>query len=473
MIKDNQKTLNRLHILMDATIIVISFLIAYYLRFYSFLTNLAIFKVESGTFYPLSVYAQSLYALVPLYLFIYNSAKLYTPKRGKRRWAEFFHVSYSNFLGLAFYFFLLYMIGEDDISRMFLGMFTLINVILCTLARMMVAQALIVIRRRGYNLKHVILVGYSRAAEAYIDRIFANPQWGYYIHGILDDDMEIGTKYKKVPVIGSLDQLEEYLVKMSLDEIAITINIKDYELLENIVFICEKSGVHTKFIPDYYSFISTKPYTEDLYGLPVINIRNVPLTNTFNWVSKRIVDIIGSFIGLLVCALPMLIVAIVIKLTSKGPVIFSQVRVGKNNKTFKMYKFRSMTLQTEEEEEKAWTTNNDPRVTTVGKFIRRTSIDELPQLFNIFRGDMSLVGPRPERPQFVEQFKEVIPRYMIKHQVPPGLTGWAQINGFRGDTSIRKRIEHDLYYIENWTLGFDFKIMFLTIFKGFINKNAY
>jgi Undecaprenyl-phosphate glucose phosphotransferase len=458
---------------MDATIIVISFLIAYYLRFYSFLTNLAIFKVESGTFYPLSVYAQSLYALVPLYLFIYNSAKLYTPKRGKRRWAEFFHVSYSNFLGLAFYFFLLYMIGEDDISRMFLGMFTLINVILCTLARMMVAQALIVIRRRGYNLKHVILVGYSRAAEAYIDRIFANPQWGYYIHGILDDDMEIGTKYKKVPVIGSLDQLEEYLVKMSLDEIAITINIKDYELLENIVFICEKSGVHTKFIPDYYGFISTKPYTEDLYGLPVINIRNVPLTNTFNWVSKRIVDIIGSFIGLLVCALPMLIVAIVIKLTSKGPVIFSQVRVGKNNKTFKMYKFRSMTLQTEEEEEKAWTTNNDPRVTTVGKFIRRTSIDELPQLFNIFRGDMSLVGPRPERPQFVEQFKEVIPRYMIKHQVPPGLTGWAQINGFRGDTSIRKRIEHDLYYIENWTLGFDFKIMFLTIFKGFINKNAY
>ncbi len=184
-------------------------------------------------------------------------------------------------------------------------------------------------------------------------------------------------------------------------------------------------------------------------------------------------DIIGSFVGLLVCALPMLIVAIIIKLTSKGPLIFSQVRVGKNNKPFKMYKFRSMTLQTEEEEEKAWTTYNDPRVTSIGKFIRKTSIDELPQLFNILRGDMSLVGPRPERPQFVEQFKEVIPRYMIKHQVPPGLTGWAQINGYRGDTSIAKRIEHDLYYIENWTFGFDLKIMFLTIFKGFINVNAY
>lgn len=473
MIKDNQKMLNRLHILMDTAIIVISFLIAYYIRFRSVLTNMRLFKVEIGTYYPFRVYAQSLYILVPLYLIIYNSAKLYTPKRGKKKWTEFFYIIYSNFLGLAFYFFFLYMIKEEHISRIFLGMFTLINVFLCTLARMSVAHALRVIRRRGYNLKHVILVGYSRAAEAYIDRIFANPQWGYYIHGILDNSMEIGTKYKKVPVIGRIDQLEEYLVKMSLDEIAITINIKEYRDLERIVSVCEKSGVHTKFIPDYYSFISTRPYTEDLYGLPVINIRNVPLSNTFNWISKRFVDIIGSFIGLMICAIPMLIVAIIIKLSSRGPIIFSQIRVGKQNKTFKMYKFRSMTLQTEEEEEKAWTTNNDPRVTRFGKFIRRTSIDELPQLFNIFIGDMSLVGPRPERPQFVEQFKEDIPRYMIKHQVPPGLTGWAQINGYRGDTSITKRIEHDLYYIENWTLGFDFKIMFLTIFKGFINKNAY
>lgn len=473
MIKDNQKTLNRLHILMDAIIIVISFLIAYYIRFYSFITNLRILNVEKGTFYPLAVYAQSLYYLVPFYLFIYNKAKLYTPKRGKRRWTEFFYISYANFLGLAFYLFILYMIKENDVSRAFLGMFTFINVIICTIVRMLIAHILRVIRRRGYNIKHVILVGYSRASEAYIDRIFSNPQWGYYIHGILDNNMEIGTKYKKVPVIGRLEQLEEYLLKMSLDEIAITISIKDYDLLERVVHICEKSGVHTKFIPDYYSFIPTRPYTEDLYGLPVINIRNVPLSNTFNWVSKRIVDIIGSFIGLLICAIPMLIIAIIIKLTSKGPIIFSQVRVGKHNKPFKMYKFRSMSLQTDEEEEKAWTTKYDPRVTGIGRFIRRTSIDELPQLFNILIGDMSLVGPRPERPQFVEQFKEEIPRYMIKHQVPPGLTGWAQINGFRGDTSIAKRIEHDLYYIENWTLGLDFKIIFFTIFRGFINKNAY
>ena len=169
----------------------------------------------------------------------------------------------------------------------------------------------------------------------------------------------------------------------------------------------------------------------------------------------------------------MLITAILVKLTDGGPIIYAQERVGLHNKPFKMYKFRSMAVQKPSEEKSKWTTPNDPRVTKIGRFIRKTSIDEMPQFFNILKGDMSLVGPRPERPFYVEKFREEIPHYMIKHQVRPGLTGWAQVNGFRGDTSIQKRIDHDLYYIENWTLGFDFKIMFLTIFKGFINKNAY
>jgi Undecaprenyl-phosphate glucose phosphotransferase len=260
---------------------------------------------------------------------------------------------------------------------------------------------------------------------------------------------------------------------MTLDEIAITLSVNEYEKLENIVATCEKSGVHTKFVPDYYSFIPTTPYTEDLYGLPVINIRNVPLSNTYNRIVKRIVDIFGSAFALIIFLIPMIIVSLIIKITSPGPIIFSQVRIGKHNKEFKMYKFRSMALQAEKDEKKAWTTKSDPRVTGIGKFIRKTSIDEFPQFWNVLKGDMSLVGPRPERPFFVDKFKEEIPRYMIKHQVSPGLTGWAQINGFRGDTSIRKRIDHDLYYIENWTLSLDFKIMFLTIFKGFINRNAY
>ena len=184
-------------------------------------------------------------------------------------------------------------------------------------------------------------------------------------------------------------------------------------------------------------------------------------------------DIFGAIVAIILFSPVMIVTAIMIKKTSPGPLIFSQERVGLQNRPFKMYKFRSMIVQDEKKEKKGWTTKDDPRVTTVGRFIRKTSIDELPQLFNVLRGDMSLVGPRPERPQFVEKFKEEIPRYMIKHQVRPGMTGWAQVNGYRGDTSIRKRIEHDLYYIENWTIGLDIKILFLTVFKGFINKNAY
>ena len=258
-----------------------------------------------------------------------------------------------------------------------------------------------------------------------------------------------------------------------LDEIAITLGLNEYSKLEHIVAECEKSGVHTKFIPDYNHIVPTVPYIEDLEGLPVINIRKVPLSNLVNRAIKRTVDIVGASAALGLFAIPMLIVALLVKFTSKGPVIFSQVRVGLHNKEFKMYKFRSMVVQEASKEANAWTTKNDARVTGVGKFIRKTSIDELPQLINVLKGDMSLVGPRPERPKFVEKFKEEIPRYMIKHQVRPGITGWAQVNGYRGDTSIRKRIDHDVHYIENWTLGLDIKILFLTIFKGFINKNAY
>jgi Undecaprenyl-phosphate glucose phosphotransferase len=473
MIKDNQKMFNRLHILLDACIIVAAYLLTYFLRFDTPLADLRIIKADPGTYYSIYVYANRLKLLVPLYLFIYYYSHLYTPKRGKQGWSEIFNILLANTFGIAFFSSFLYFAWEMNISRFFLGLFFVLNISMSIGYRMIIFHVLTAARRKGYNLKHVLLVGYGQATEAYIDRIFANPQWGYYIHGILDDTIEVGTMYKKVPVIGTVTHLEAFLSKMSLDEIAITLSIKEYEKLEKIVAICEKSGVHTKLIPDYYNFIPTTPYTEDIFGLPVINIRNVPLSNTYNKIIKRAVDIFGALVALVIFSIPMLLVAFLIKLTSPGPVIFSQIRIGKHNKQFKMYKFRSMEIQTEKEEKKAWTTKRDPRVTGIGKFIRKSSIDELPQLFNILKGDMSLVGPRPERPFFVEKFKEEIPRYMIKHQVSPGLTGWAQINGYRGDTSIRKRIDHDLYYIENWTIGLDFKILFLTFFKGFINKNAY
>jgi len=367
----------------------------------------------------------------------------------------------------------LYVLNHAHISRFMLFLFFVLNLSLEVLVRNLVRTVLRRIRKRGYNHKHMVLVGYSRAAEQYIDRIIANPGWGYTIRGILDDTQPRGKEYRGIKVIGSIENLLIILPQNRIDEIAITLGLSEYHKLEKIVSMCEKSGVHTKFIPDYNKIIPTRPYTEDILGLPVVNIRHLPLNNVLYRTTKRVLDIVGAALALLLFTPLMMVIGILIKAGSSGKVIFRQERIGLGNKPFRMYKFRSMVEQTDMDEQGEWTTKDDPRVTKIGRWIRKTSMDELPQLFNVLRGDMSLVGPRPERPLYVEKFKEEIPRYMVKHQVRPGLTGWAQINGYRGDTSIEKRIEYDLYYLENWTLGLDVKIILLTFFHGFINKNAY
>lgn len=469
MIKDNQKYFNRLHVVLDAVIIAASYMLAYYLKFASPFVN----PDPAVGVLPTQIYFNILYFIVPGYLILYYAFNLYTPKRATVHRYEILNIFQANTVGMVVLMAGWYMVAQIHFSRAMMGMFYIINIILTTLARSLIRTILQYFREKGYNLKYILLVGYSRATEEYIKRINANPQWGYVVRGILDDSVPAGTVYKGVKVVGTIENLLYILPQNKLDEIAITLSLKDYDNLEHIVDLCEKSGVHTKFIPDYNSLFPSRPYTEDLMGLPVINIRYVPLTNTLNWWMKRIVDIVVSLVGLVVASPIMLVAAIAVGCTSRGPVIFKQERIGLHNKPFRMYKFRTMEVQKPSAEQKGWTTKDDPRVTKVGKFMRRTSIDELPQLFNILKGDMSVVGPRPERPQFVEQFKEEIPRYMVKHQVRPGLTGWAQINGLRGDTSIKKRIEYDIFYIENWTMSFDVKIMFLTIFRGFINKNAY
>lgn len=469
MIKDNQKIFNILHLLIDAVVVAISYMLAWYIKFASEFVDR-----EPGTgALSMQHYFSAMYYIVPGYILLYYFFSMYTPKRTTRHKYEIVNIIKANTAGLLLFMVVLFIFKQIDFSRTMIFIFYVINIILTTVSRSSIRRLLRFFRKKGYNLKHILLVGYSRAAEEYVTRIQSNPQWGYVVCGILDDSIPRGTVYKGVKVLGDIDNLSIILPHDKLDEIAITLSLKDYDRLEEIVAICEKSGVHTKFIPDYNSLFPSNPYTEDLMGLPVINIRNVPLTNTFNIILKRLVDIVGGIILGILFSPIMIVAAILIKCTDGGKIIFKQERVGLHNKNFYMYKFRTMKEQSPTNEKKAWTVKDDPRVTGIGKFLRRTSLDELPQLFNIIKGDMSLVGPRPERPQFVEKFKEEIPRYMVKHQVRPGLTGWAQINGYRGDTSIRKRIDYDIYYIENWTLGFDIKIMFLTIFKGFINKNAY
>ncbi len=466
MIRDNQRLINRLTLIIDGFVIVVSYLFAYFLKFES-----GLLLYDEGL--PVQTYMTALYFLVPGYLILYSKLDLYSTRRASGRKRELLNVIKANTLGALIFMMILYLINQPDFSRQMIFIFWGVCICLETAVRNVMRALMMFWWKRGYNLKYVLLIGYSGSAESYINKVKLNPQWGYVIRGILDDKIERGTEYKGIKVLGTIDNLPLILPENKLDEIAITLPLGQYGRLKEIVALCEKSGVHTKFIPDYAGVIPNRPYTEDIQGLPVINIRRVPLNNTINSVVKRLVDIVGSAVGIVLASPIMIVSAILIKATSDGPVIFSQERVGLHNKPFKMYKFRTMIEQTEVEEAKGWTTKDDPRVTKIGRFLRRTSLDELPQLFNIFIGQMSLVGPRPERPQFVEKFREEIPRYMIKHQVRPGLTGWAQINGLRGDTSIEKRIEHDLYYIENWTLEFDIKILLLTIFRGFINKNAY
>lgn len=453
--------------IIDAIVLVLSYFLAWLIRFVG---PMAATAVRTRSF---QQYMLMLVFIVPVYLLLYQAFTLYTPMRMQGRRLVLANIVKANSLGLLILMFTFYMIDESDFSRSTYIMFYVINIVLQWCARMLIFALLRNMREKGLNQKQMICVGYSRAAEEYIDRVLANPQWGYVIRGILDDNVPAGTEYKGIKILGRIANLNIILPENRLDEIAITLGLSEYYRLEEIVALCEKSGVHTKFIPDYNKIIPTKPYTEDILGLPVINIRYVPLNNTFNALVKRAMDIAGSIVGIIVTSPLMLLMCVIIKLTSPGPLIYKQERVGLHNQTFRMYKFRSMEVQPESEEKKAWTVKNDPRVTPIGKFMRHTSIDELPQLFNILKGNMSLVGPRPERPFFVEKFREEIPRYMVKHQVRPGLTGWAQVNGYRGDTSIRKRIEYDLYYIENWSIGLDIKIIFLTFFKGFINKNAY
>ena len=469
MIKDNQRYFNRLHVVIDAVVICIAYVLAWIFKF-------LILKDQRGL--TLAQYCVALIGIIPLYLMLYLACNLYTSKRVQGRRLEGGNIVKANTIGILIVmaaFFPLRDVIEPIkyYSRWMLAYFYVINIVLEIIARNLIRWCLRKIRRKGFNLRHLIFVGYSGAAEAFIDRILANPQWGYKISGILDDNKEPGYTYKGIAVLGPTDELEKILENNRLDEIALTLALREYYKLKRIVAICEKSGVHTKFVPDYNDIIPTRPYTEDLLGLPVVNIRHVPLTNSFNMICKRAMDIVGAIVAIIIFSPVMLVTAVLVKTTSKGPLIYKQERVGLHNQTFQMYKFRSMEVQSAKSEKRAWTVRDDPRVTKVGRIIRKTSIDELPQLFNILKGDMSLVGPRPERPFFVEKFREEIPRYMVKHQVRPGLTGWAQVNGYRGDTSIKKRIEYDLYYIENWTMGLDIKILFLTFFKGFVNKNAY
>lgn len=395
---------------------------------------------------------------------------VYSSRRRKRKLYEtgkLLQVHLITILMLAAY---LYITKEMDISRLFLFMFFSFNVITIVIYRFIVKSFLHVARRKGYNKRFILIIGAGELGRSFHENLVHFPEMGYEVIGYLDDQLE---HQDNQYIIGKVNDLEDVLQRTLIDEVVIALPLSAYERYSEIIAICEKAGVRALIIPPFHNLLPAKP-SFDMFGdIPMINVRDVPLDEFKNRVLKRIFDIVVAIVAIVITTPLMLAVIIGIKTTSPGPIIFRQERVGMNRRTFVMYKFRTMRNMPAQISDTEWTTRDDPRTFFLGRVLRKTSIDELPQFFNVLKGDMSVVGPRPERPHFVEQFKEEIPKYMVKHHVRPGITGWAQSNGLRGDTSISDRIKYDIFYLENWTLFFDIKIIFKTITNGIMNKNAY
>lgn len=351
--------------------------------------------------------------------------------------------------------------------------FILATFVFVSLFRFVERMTLKWIRSKGYNQRHLLVVGAGRQAQDLVYRIQKCRWMGFHVVGYVSDDLDqVGKMFLNVPVIGTLDQVKELSVEHKVDQVYCALTFKDMDKTFEISRALEQTTVDFRIVPDLVSLCTLNTSLFDIDGLPVLGVRETPLQG-FGVLQKRVFDMLFSLSTLLILSPLMGLIAILIKCTSKGPIFFFQERVGYDGRAFKIIKFRSMVSQAEEQSGPVWATKGDNRTTKFGAFLRKTSLDELPQFFNVLMGSMSVVGPRPERPEFITNFKEDIPKYMLRHKTKAGLTGWAQVNGWRGSTSLKKRIQYDLYYIENWSIWFDMRIVIDTVFRGFVNKNAY
>lgn len=463
MIRQNQKAFNFLQVLLDAACIVFSFFAAWEIVRFTLRTDaLSFLKGQPPYLYFLSA---ALFAGV--HLFFYKVCGIYKSHRTERFLQEFIDIVKANLFSYATVMIAALVTGELLHAQVCLTVFFFLDTLLLTSYRFALRNTLRFLRAKGYNKKYLLLLGVNGCTPTFIEKVRSNPNLGYHFLGYMEQTPHTELD---VPYLGTLDKLEAYISTTVIDEAVIMFNDNDAASVSALIHLCEKWGVKFSLVPNLFSAFSSRLYINDFDGMPMLNLRKVPLDSRLNLFLKRGFDIAASLCLMIMFFPAMLLTAVAVKLSSPGPVIFRQDRVGFNRRTFTMYKFRSMRVETEQLVKMAQA--DDERCTRVGRFLRRYSIDELPQLFNVFIGNMSLVGPRPEIPHFVEQFQAQIPSYMVKHYLRPGMTGWAQVNGLRGNTSIADRIKYDLYYIENWSFFFDLKILFLTLFRGIFNKNA-
>ncbi len=477
MIRHN-RLLVTFYVVSDALLALSAFIIAYALRFHIGI------PAPRGV-PPLGQYVRLLPFIAMLVPLAYHLQGLYRLRRGRSRVDDFFAVFVGSILAVVLGVMATLYVGTYvateaqhdagvyEVSQLAWAIFLVINVVLTFASREIVREVLERRWRAGIGMKRILVAGSGELGRLVGDKILEHRELGYQIVGFVDDRAS-GDRlgYRGLPLLGTLDDAAEIIRQEKVDHLYVALPPEQHVRMLELLDSTSREVVDVKVVPDLLQVVALRARLEDLDGVPVININDVPLQG-FNSVMKRVLDIAISSAALVVLAIPIAILTLFVKLTSKGRVFYRQDRMGLDGKSFAIVKFRSMYDDAERETGPVWAVDGDTRVTPLGRVLRRSNLDELPQLWNVLRGDMSIVGPRPERPHFVEQFKHRIPQYMLRHKVKAGLTGWAQVNGWRGNTALEKRIEYDLYYIENWSVRLDLKIMWLTLLRGFFHKHAY
>lgn len=468
MIQRKYKALAAVYFGSDVLATNLALLAAYYLRF-----AVEVIPVTKGQ-QQLDVYVRLLPFATLLFPVAFALKGLYGRRQGESRLDEALGVLVATVLGaLAFSGLLLWFRPgnpEAPYSRATLALFIACEVVFVTLGRSVIRSVMERRYRAGRNLERVLIAGGGEVARTLVERMRAHQELGFKIAGYIASD--VSEAMGDLPYLGRLEDAGRIVATNDINHVYVAMPHESagetVALLDQLVR--ETAAIHV--VPDLLQFMAVRSRVEDLDGLPTINLSDTPLDG-WNRVAKRSFDLATGAVVLLLTSPLMALIALAIYLEDRGPVFYRQVRMGLDGVAFEILKFRSMTLTAESQSGAVWARRDDPRRTRVGRFIRMWSLDELPQLWNVLRGDMSLVGPRPERPQFVEQFRAEFPHYMFRHKVRAGITGWAQVNGWRGNTSIRERIEHDLYYIENWSLLLDLKILLMTLRHGLRHENAY
>lgn len=453
---------------LDLVLSAFAFLVAYLLRFWIFSPGERVLAELDPSSYVFFGVLLSVSQVV-----VFTLAGLYRNQRFLSFVNEVGVLLLGTLLNIAFSFAILYYLRIYEVSRLLPVFYGVSLILLITLGHGLFRQILRMQRRHGKGLQDVVIVGGEETARRAAESLEKNPLNGYRVVGFVTEEPSGLLRVPESRVLGSLGSLDGLIESLKPRDLIFAGDHGTSGTLSEILQVCDRHGIQFHVVPSLGELVTAHGVMENLNGLPLISIRDIPARVGVNRLLKRTFDILFSGLFLLVFSPLYLLVALAVKVTSPGPVFFLQDRVGLDNKVFKILKFRTMRVQTEQASNTKWTTKDDPRITPIGKFLRKSSLDEIPQFINIFLGQMSVVGPRPERPFFVEQFKDQYRYFKRRHAVKAGLTGWAQINGLRGDTSIQDRIDADIYYIENWTFFLDLKIVFLTPFKGMIHKNAY